>query len=167
MKSMLRNKKGNVFDSFDAISGMILIVFVLLIVGVIMNGFYSEGEAQGIFVGENYEPTKSYFENFGSNNDWVAPVIYGLLLLASIIFAYLIPSNAFYFVIAWIAIPFIGLGIVILGNLSNLIWETTAVADMTIQMPVTAFMMTGNNPLILGVSYMLLVLIALYAGKNE
>jgi hypothetical protein len=167
MKKMLRNKKGNVFDSFDTIKGMIFLVFVLIIVGVIVSNFYSEGESQGFFVGDDFEASSSYFQNFGANNDWVAPVLYGLLLLASLIFAHNIPSNTVYFVIAMIAIPFIGLAIIIMQTLSNLIWETTAVADMTIQMPITQFMMTGNIPLILGIIYMILTLIALYAGKDE
>ena len=164
---MMRNKKANVQDSLDSFIIVSVFVVMLIIMGVVVKSFYSEGSSQGIFVGDAYESSNDYFSNFGSKVDWIAPFLYFALMIVTLIFAFKIPSNSVFFVISFIAVPFIGLGIMVLGEIIYAIITNVAVTSVTSSMPITLYMFQGNNPLILGIVYILVTFVALYAGKDE
>ena len=164
---MNMNKKANVFDAMDSFIIVVFAVILLVIVGVVLKSFYAEGEAQGIFNTTAHEPAKEFSSNFGSKVDWVAPFLLFALMIASLIFAFKIPSNSAFFVISLFAVPFIGLMIMVIGEIAYTFITDAAVTTVTATMPITLFLFQGKNPLILGIIYILVTYVALYAGKDE
>lgn len=160
-------KKSNVWDSLDSFIIVVSMVFLFVIVGVVLKGFYTEGATQGFFNTTEHESVKDFSENVGSKFDWVAPFLFFALMIASLIFAFKIPSNSVFFVVSFFVVPFIGLMIMILGEITYAFITDSAVTTVTSSMPITLFFFQGNNPLILGIIYILLTYIALYAGKDE
>ena len=99
--------------------------------------------------------------------DWIYPVVFFILMLFSMIAAHKIPSDSVFFIWALIISPIITFLIGLMGTILSTIFSKSAFVLVTSQMPITSFMITPPVPMISAVLYQLLVIILLYAGKNE
>ena len=159
------NKKGNVFDVVTTFKLLGVFGFVILIMAVILKNFASNiSSLMPTIVVAKVLPL---MENYATYWDWASLAIYIALIVISVIFARLIQSNVMFLVIAFIATPLIGVFLMVLGNIMETMLTSAAFSSVVTDMPITYFMWTGATPLILGIIYMIIVFIALYAGKNE
>ena len=162
-----KDKKANLRDALDTQAILVLFVMAVLFIGAIVINFSNQLSTMVQFQTSGISEVVSVGQNLPGYLDWVYPVVLLVLLIFSMIAAHKIPSDSGYFIVGLLVSPLIAFVIGIMSHLLNAIFSHSTLAIVASQMPITQFMTTPPVPMISGILYLLLVLILLYAGKNE
>lgn len=157
------DRKANIMDVQTFFVGAIIFGISILMLSVIFINFGTVMQSSGLF--SNATEFTNILISYPTYFDWIIPTIYIVSMIFSVISARLIPSNYGYLVLSMIIYIILAMVLMVIGNIFNAFFTHAAFSDAANQMTLTGLVL--NNSLPLGIIYMIITFIALYAGKDE